>query len=273
MNTQFRDIEQAFNELKKKFQGGEVSRQQFIEEMKKLRLKDEQGRFWMIGAQTGKWYFFDGKDWVVSQPPSQEAKKTICIYCGFENSLEAEVCARCGGDLAEEQKVCPKCGTKLEEPFLTCPNCSRQLEAVEPARAGGAAPSVKPDEPGTMSVLRTVQPFSLLLFGGVFGLFLGIILGAFAGATAAFSSGLSFIPSALLELQGKLLGAIIYAVLGGITGFLIGGILSFIVALFGNFILSLVGGVRFTTGRTVPKEKKEKQEDRHDYGFNFGPKE
>ena len=53
MDTQFKDIEQAFNDLKKKFQAGEISRQEFVEEMKKLRLKDGQGRFWMIGAQSG----------------------------------------------------------------------------------------------------------------------------------------------------------------------------------------------------------------------------
>lgn len=273
MDTQFKDIEQAFSDLKKKFQGGDISRQQFIEEMKKLRLKDDQGHFWMIGAQTGKWYYFDGKDWIQSQPPSQEEKKTICIYCGFENRLEVEVCGRCGGTLIEEPRVCPKCGAKLEEPFLTCPNCSRQLEAVGPEKVERAKPEDKATEIGTSSVLRAVQPVSFLLFGGTFGLFLGIVLGAFAGATASFPRALSFLPAALLELQGKLLGAIIYAVLGGVAGFLVCGILSFIIALLSNFILSIVGGIRFDTGKAVEKGKKEKPEDHHDYGFNFGQKE
>lgn len=51
------------------------------------------------------------------------------------------------------------------------------------------------------------------------------------------------------------------------------GILGFVLALFGNFILSLVGGVRFATGEAVLKGKKEKREDHHDYGFNFGGKD
>ncbi len=75
MDIQFKGIEQAFNDLKKKFQAGEISRQEFVEEMKKLRLKDGQGRFWMIGAQSGKWYYFEGKDWIQSEPPSQAEKK------------------------------------------------------------------------------------------------------------------------------------------------------------------------------------------------------
>jgi hypothetical protein len=273
MDTQFKNIEQAFNDLKKKFQAGEISRQEFVEEMKKLRLKDEQGRFWMIGAQSGKWYFFDGKDWVQSEPPSQAEKKAICIYCGFENNLEAGVCARCGGNLIEEPKVCPKCGTRLEEPFLTCPHCSSQLEASEPERTVRAKPVEKVQEFGTQSVLWAVHPVPMLLFGGTFGLFLGIIFGAFAGATAAFTQSLAFLPAALLELQGKLLGALIYAVLGGIGGFLVGGVFSFLVALISNFGLSLVGGIRFTVGKRAEKEKQKKPEDRHDYGFNFGPKD
>ena len=272
MDTQFRDIEEAFSDLKRKFQAGEISRQEFVETMKKLRLKDDQGRFWMIGAQSGKWYYFEGKDWVQAQPPSQAEKKAICIYCGFENKLEAEVCARCGGNLMEEPRVCPKCGTKLKEPFLTCPNCSRQLEAPEPERAARAKPAEKSEEPGTPSVFRAVQPMSMLLFGGTFGLFLGIIIGAFIGATAAFTQSLGFLPAALLELQGKLLGALIYAVLGGLCGFLVGGSFSFLIALISNFVLSLVGGIRFTVGKRAERGKKKKPEDHHDYGFNFGPK-
>lgn len=273
MNTPFKDIELAFGDLKRKFQAGEISRQEFIEEMKKLRLKDEQGRFWMIGAQSGKWYFFDGKDWVQSEPPSQAEKKAICIYCGFENKLEADVCARCGGNLTEEPHVCPRCGTKLDGPFLTCPNCSSQLEALEPERKAGTRPAPQIEAPIGGSVLKAVHPFSLLLFGGTFGLFLGILLGAFAGATASFSQSLSLLPAALLELQGKLLGALIYAVLGGISGFLVGGIFCFVYALVSNFILSLVGGVRFTIGPGSVREKKKKPADRHDYGFNFGSKD
>jgi uncharacterized membrane protein YccC len=147
------------------------------------------------------------------------------------------------------------------------------LEAAEPEKVERPKPAEKAEEVEPYSVLRAVHPGSMLLFGGTFGLFLGIILGAFAGATAAFVQYLSFLPAALVELQGKLLGALLYAVLGGIAGFLVGGVFSFLFALIGNFVLSLVGGVRFVSGRAAEKAKKEKAEDHHDYGFNFGPKE
>ena len=82
MDNRFKAIGEAFEALKVKFQSGTISRQQFIDEMKKLRVKDEEGRYWMIGAQTGKWYFFDGRDWVQTDPPSQREMKSICTaYC------------------------------------------------------------------------------------------------------------------------------------------------------------------------------------------------
>ena len=132
MSNSFHDVAATFIGLKEKFQAGEISRQQFIDEMKKLRLKDDQGRYWMIGAQTGKWYYFDGNDWIQSEPPSQKENKAICIYCGFENKIEVEVCARCGGNLiegAEPADRCPQCGTALEKPLLICPKCAPKDES------------------------------------------------------------------------------------------------------------------------------------------------
>jgi len=248
MDNTFSDVVEAFNTLKAKFQSGEISRQQFIDEMKKLRIKDDQGRFWMIGAQTGKWYFFDGKDWIQADPPSLKEKKAICVFCGFENKLESEVCARCGGTIGEGPALCPKCGAKLEKPFMTCPRCGAGQAAeaaavhAQPvaARPAGAAPEWK----GSF-VLRSVQPASMFFFGGIFGLLLGVISGAFAGATGYFAKSLTFLPGALANLQGKLLGGAIFGLLGGVLGFLVVGYLAFLLAVIMNFIFSLIGGLKF----------------------------
>jgi hypothetical protein len=123
MDKSFSQVNEAFEALKMKFQAGELSRQAFIDEMKKLRIRDDEGRFWMIGAQTGKWYYFDGKDWIQSEPPSQKDSAAICVFCGFENRLDADACARCGGTIGEEPSKCPDCGSPLRKPFMTCPKC------------------------------------------------------------------------------------------------------------------------------------------------------
>jgi hypothetical protein len=261
MENSFREIAEIFRTLKEKFQKGEISRQEFIDEMKKLRIKDDQGRFWMIGAQSGKWYYFDGKDWISAEPPSHKEKKAICVYCGFENKIDAEVCVRCGGTLGEEPRVCPACGTRLQEPFLQCPKCGPQPASQEKPAAPGGLRLEESMSRKSIFVLRTIQPSSAFLFGGVLGVCAGVIAGAFAGATAFYLSTLNFLPRALLDLQGKLLGAVIDGLLGGILGFAGLGAAAFLVAVIMNLILSACGGLRFGVNRASGKAKAEKEDE------------
>jgi hypothetical protein len=266
----FDGVQAAFDDLKKRLQNGEISRQSFIEEIKKLRLKDEQGRFWTIGLKTGKWYYFDGKDWLQAEPPSQK-EKMICVFCGYENKLEAEVCARCGGSMGEEPNVCPNCGGPLQGPFQTCPRCRPEPEEFLAPDSIHLEEAV---EEGTL-VLRGVRIASALFSLGLMGAFLGILLGAFAGATGAFSTGLGFLPAGLAELQGTLLGAIFLGLFGGLAGFLLAGAASAILTVVFNFILNVTGGLRLDVGRRTaenmpgPKPGKEEKTDSQDTGFGF----
>jgi hypothetical protein len=249
MDLTFKSVEKKFENLKSEFQTGKISRQDFIEGMKKLRLRDESGRFWMIGAQSGKWYFFDGKDWVQAEPPTLKDKKVICVYCGFENAIDAESCARCGGAFGEEKSVCPTCGGELQKPYLFCPRCEKEPASLKEMKF------VAVDEGRGMTkvVLRAVQPLSVLFFGGLFGALVGIVLGIFAGATAYFSGNLAFLPAALTELQGKLLGAVIFGLAGGIVGFVFFALAGYFKAVIINFVLSLIGGIKITaTRKDVP---------------------
>lgn len=261
MEKTFKEVIEAFNNLKTKFQAGEISRQEFIDKLKRLRIKDDQGRFWMIGARTGKWYYYDGKDWVQAEAPSQKEKKAICIYCGFENTIETEACARCGGNLGAESPLCPKCGAKLQKPYFNCPKCAAAQTEEGPME--GAVSGVASSKEGSRAifVLRSVHPSSAFIFGGAFGLLAGIIVGAFAGATAYFFPYLEFLPQAFTELQGKLLGALIYGILGGIVGFAVFGALAFLMADIMNFLLSLVGGIKFNAHRAAVKENEESWEE------------
>lgn len=259
MADQFREVEAAFGRLKEKFGGGRISQQEFIDSLKQLRIKDDAGRFWMIGAQSGNWYFFNGEDWVQSRPPSFSERKAICIYCGFENDLEAETCVRCGSRKpdADAGQACPKCGAVLEDPSAPCPECGPYLAGKE---AAGTVATSAPDPPpdGTSLVVRSLHPASFFWFSGVLGLFGGMLLGLVVGVTSVFPGIVAALPGFFLDMQGKLLGGVLFTVAGGLGGFILCGAAGFIAAAAANGVLSLMGGVRVVAAK--PPSRRESKD-------------
>jgi Tol biopolymer transport system component len=69
----FSDAEMRFRELRKSLDAGDIDEQEFEVELRRLQVLDEQGRYWMIGAQSGLWYFYDGERWVHGEPPLESA--------------------------------------------------------------------------------------------------------------------------------------------------------------------------------------------------------
>lgn len=65
------EMERRFYELKGKFDVGALGEDEFKAEIEKLRFQDAQSRWWMIGAQSGRWYMYDGTRWVPGQPPAE----------------------------------------------------------------------------------------------------------------------------------------------------------------------------------------------------------
>jgi ribosomal protein L40E len=258
MADQFREVESAFSRLKEKFSQGRISQPEFIDALKQLRIKDEAGRFWMIGAQSGKWYFFNGDDWVQAKPPSFSERKAICIYCGYENDLEAETCVRCGSQKPQTGTVqlCPRCGARLENPDAPCPDC-------EPLARMSADGGVPPDAPvaaagGTNLIIRALHAASFFWFFGVLGLFAGMLLGLLVGVTSFFPGLVAALPGFFADIQGKLLGGVVFTVAGGCLGFLVGGPAGFAAAAAANGVLSLVGGIRVLAAK-APGRREDKE--------------
>jgi hypothetical protein len=266
MDDKFRDVEAVFDRMKKRFRNGEISRREFVDGLKSLRFKDDEGHFWMIGPQSGMWYYFDGKEWVQSSPPSLGERKAICIYCGFENDIIAEVCGGCGGRVggaaSEEASpdsglACPVCGSNLDPVTGACPVCRVEglLRADKAKEAIGSAAIAA--VAGKTLAVRSVQPLSCLwLFGGI-GLLAGILFGLVAGATA-FLPGLAvLLPEFLKDMQGKIAGGFVFGGLGGILGFVGFGLAGFVLALAANLVLSFIGGlkVRVDEGAPPPEDR------------------
>lgn len=249
MDKKFKNVEKEFSQLKNSFGEKRISNKEFRDGLKKLRLKDGKGKWWTIGAQTGKWYSFDGSSWSEANPPSIEEKKAICIYCGFENDLENEVCGHCGGNLSEKKRTCPECGTKLEGPAEECPHCL--IKAKPRTKNKREVDMLFEEDESTHLILRSINHASISLFWGTIGLFIGIILGALAGATDFFSQYTGYLPTYILSFQGKLLGGIIYGLLGGVVGFLILGVVGFILSLIINMIISFIGGIKIKLSKII----------------------
>lgn len=223
MPDPFREAETAFNKLREKFNARKISRDEFSDSLKRLRIKDDDGRFWVIGAKSGVWYVHDQGRWMEATPPSQLSRKAICIACGFENDLEAERCARCGSRRDEDGP---------EAPADVGPEGS---QTVGEASSGPAAGVV---------VVRALDIRSFFWFFAVFGLFAGILAGLLVGVFGLFTGFVERLPGFFVEHRGDLLGAMGFSIVGGGLGFAGGGATGALLAAAANGVLSLVGGLR-----------------------------
>lgn len=248
MTNKFKDIEREFSQLKQKFKEKRISSQEYKDQLKILRLRDRKGKFWTIGAQTRKWYYFDGKKWIQAQPPSIQEGKVICIHCGFENDLKAEFCASCSGNLGMEESKCPECGYELEDISQECPKCSKESRMWEEMAEEIEIPSE--EEIGQNVLLRSVNPASFFLFFGAVGFFIGIIIGAIAGTSDYFLEIIKNFPVNLQEIHGKLLGGLVFGLVGGVLSFMLFGAIGFLKALFLNMIFYFIGGIKIHLKRT-----------------------
>ena len=248
MENKFKDLEKEFKELKSKYRHKKITETEFKQSLKNLRVRDVDGMYWTIGAQSGKWYYFDGKNWIESTPPSFQEGKAICIYCGYENDLTNLECIHCGGNLEDNILTCPKCGSKLDSPDEECMVCA---EKKIPVRSWPALEEIEnddkmilPDDGGANYVVQYLNVVSSLMACGAVGLFLGIIIGAFSGVTNSFGSLTEMLPAFLVSFHGKLIGALIYGLLGGVSGLILGGVVGFLLAVILNLILSFIGGIK-----------------------------
>lgn len=64
----YRRAEDEYFRLRGQFDTGRVTQEQFDEKLRELMQQDPQGRYWMLGADSGKWYYYDGAKWVQGNP-------------------------------------------------------------------------------------------------------------------------------------------------------------------------------------------------------------
>ncbi len=61
-------LEKRYQALHRDFQAGKIDEATFGAEVDSLQFQDEWGRYWMIGAQSGAWHYYDGQAWHQADP-------------------------------------------------------------------------------------------------------------------------------------------------------------------------------------------------------------
>ncbi len=75
----FSQVAAEFHKLKAQYDAGALTEANFKARLQDLMIQDEQGRWWMIGYETGQWYVHDGEKWVRGEPPVPSMPPTATI--------------------------------------------------------------------------------------------------------------------------------------------------------------------------------------------------
>ncbi|MBI5303988.1 MAG: hypothetical protein HY868_17770 [Chloroflexi bacterium] len=64
----FKQAEEQYFILRGKLETGRITREQFEAALHDLMVEDAQGRHWVPGVDSGKWFVHDGRSWVEANP-------------------------------------------------------------------------------------------------------------------------------------------------------------------------------------------------------------
>ena len=99
--SKFIEIEGKYNDLKLQLEQGLVDQEDMKSKLKKLMLRDEDGNYWMIGSNTGKWYIYNGKEWKEKSPYS--ADNDLSMTQQFSHDEDRPILNNMGNK--EEEKI------------------------------------------------------------------------------------------------------------------------------------------------------------------------
>jgi hypothetical protein len=68
----FREADRGFAEMKRQFDAGSISDEEFDAQRRRLAVQDYEGRWWAKSRKTGEWNYYDGSAWVRGTPPDYQ---------------------------------------------------------------------------------------------------------------------------------------------------------------------------------------------------------
>ncbi len=215
----FREAEEKYRKFKELYEEGIISGEEFKKEVKKLLVRDEEGRLWTIGIKSGAWYVMTDSGWERAEPPQEKEEEKTRKDIALSDIIEE----------GEEETICPVCGKEVEPYFTFCPYCGARLKEVEEEEAV--------ERP---FILKAISPLSFgLLFAGL-GFLLGAALGGVFGGDPYFLA-----PSDPFSIgRGGVWPAFFYGLMGGFLGFLSLFVAGAIFSLLVNLCLVVFGGLK-----------------------------
>ncbi len=236
----FEEIERLYKELKDRQAAGEVSAEDMKAELKKMMIRDEDNRYWMLGGKTGGWYVYDGSAWNADDPYRHEETPLVLLTeAGTQEKKQAAVVREAPPQAAEKSEMlCKFCHSRMEEHDAYCKFCgaSQKAAAKQPPARRPAADEIQ---------VKSVRLFSLIIFLGGLGLVLGVVFGASFGIFKILGDLIYQFPVMLQEMRGKFLGGLFFGALGGIAGFAAFAVLGALLGLFFNALCFVFTGPRF----------------------------
>ena len=68
----FEEVDRRYAQLKRLHEAGEITPEEFDEQLKRSMVQDESGRWWSKSRETGEWHYHDGSAWIAGSPPGYQ---------------------------------------------------------------------------------------------------------------------------------------------------------------------------------------------------------
>ncbi|MCC6827571.1 MAG: transglycosylase domain-containing protein, partial [Novosphingobium sp.] len=89
----FEQAERKIAVLRQRYQAGQLTREELQKELRNLMILDDEGHWWMLGLESNRWYYYDGRDWVPGTPPGHEKLvrgSSVRTETGLQEVIDAE---------------------------------------------------------------------------------------------------------------------------------------------------------------------------------------
>lgn len=145
---EFAKVEAKFKELKRKYDAGLITEEEFKAKLEELMIEDEEGKWWIIGYETGQWYYHDGERWVRSEPPRVARPPMPGIQWSWQTVaiVLAIAVVGVGGFLLIKSVLAPT------------PESTKVVEVVATATSAPATPTQRPPTSTPVPATATQRP-------------------------------------------------------------------------------------------------------------------